>query len=354
MNDLQAARGVDVVYAGEFHDDLAHHARQLELLRAVAASAREDGVPVLFGLEMFQRPFQRHLDDYVAGRIDEREMLRRTEYYTRWSYDHTMYAPMWQFCRENGVRVVALNAEKSLTRQIGREGLDSLDPAQRAGIAAEIVLDDPGHRARLMPFFQSDAHPMPEERVESMYQAMTVWDETMAESVVQALEAAGPGARMFVIAGSMHVQEFNGIPDRVTRRLPASSRLVVVLRTEGREQRDGEVSDAELGDLVVRLAPVTAEPPARLGVKLGSAPRPEGFLVEEVPEGGNAFRAGILPGDVLRFIGPDPITDMTDLRYTLDRTEIGETRRVRVLRDGRPLAVDVTFRAPPPPEHAGP
>jgi hypothetical protein len=278
-------------------------------------------------------------------------MLRRTEYFTRWSYDHTMYAPMWRFCRENGVRVVALNAEKSLTRQIGREGIDSLTPEQRAGIAAEIVLDDPGHRARLMPFFQSDAHPMPEERVESMYQAMTVWDETMAESAVIALQEAGPGARMLVIAGAMHIQEFNGIPDRVTRRMPDSTRLVVVMRTEGREDSDGDKTEAQLGDVVVRLAPVAGDPPSRLGVQLGKEPRPEGFVIESVVDGGNAARAGIRAGDVLKAIGCMPITDMTDLRWTLDLTPIGTTVPVRVMRADRPVVVDVTFHPPLPPGH---
>jgi len=354
LDDLVAARSVDVVYAAESHDDVAHHAHQLALLSAVAESARADGVPALFGMEMFQRPFQSHLDDYVAGRINEIEMLRRTEYFTRWQYDHTFYAPLWRYCRDNGVRIIALNVEKGISRQIGREGLASLTPEQRAQVADEIQLDVAGHRARLMPFFQSDAHPMPPERVEAMYEAMTVWDETMAETAADALTAAGPGARMLVIAGSMHIQGFNGIPDRVTRRLSDSSRLVVVLRTEDRDGPTEDVSTPELGDVVIQLAPIPTDPPSRMGVQLGGEPRPEGFVVESVVEGGNADRAGIEVGDVLKFIGAAPITDMTDLRYTLDRMLLGTTTQIHVVRDGRPRSFELTFAAPAVSPHTAP
>ena len=57
-----------------------------------------DGHPRLaIGLEMFQRPFQPHLDDYVAGRIGIDELLARTEYFDRWRYDARLYAPIFEF-----------------------------------------------------------------------------------------------------------------------------------------------------------------------------------------------------------------------------------------------------------------
>jgi len=348
-SDIEAARDVDVVYAGEAHDDVAHHTHQVELLRSVTEAARADCVPALFGMEMFQRPFQKHLDDYVAGRIDEREMLRRTEYFARWGGGLRLYAPLWRYCRQNGVRIVALSASRSITQQVVRDGFDSLTPEQRAAIAVEIDFDVPAHRERLMPFFQSDAHRMPEDAAEGMYRSMTIWDETMAESTVNALQGACPGARMLVIAGAKHIQQFSGIPDRVTRRMPESTRLVVVMRTKGREDHDGSVAAAELGDVVVQLAPVAGDPPSRLGVRLAEKPRPEGFVIESVVDCSNAARAGIEAGDVLRFIGRAPITDMTDLRYTLDLTPIGSTLPVRVLRNGTALELSLTFAPPPPP-----
>jgi uncharacterized iron-regulated protein len=347
VDPLVAIQSVDVAYAGELHSDPAHHAYQLRMLEALVEAGRRDGTPVLLGMEMFQQPFQQHLDDYVAGRIPEREMLRRTEYFERWRFDHTMYAPLWQLCRANGVRIVALNAEAGLVRAVSRGGgVASLTPEQRAQIPAEIDLTNEAHRRRIMAEFQDGAHPLPEEELQGMYEAMTVWDEAMAESAAAALADAGPGSRMLVIAGSQHIQQFTGIPDRVTARLPHTTRAVVVLRTEGREDEDAP-PDAELGDAVVRLGAIPAAPPARLGVMIQNDPLPEGLLITGVVDHSNADRAGLLAGDVLQWVGPARITDMTDLRYTLDRTSIGTTVELRVLRGGRPLTTELTFAVPP-------
>ena len=35
-------------------------------------------------MEFFQQPFQPALDDYIAGKIDEKEFLKKSEYYLRW------------------------------------------------------------------------------------------------------------------------------------------------------------------------------------------------------------------------------------------------------------------------------
>jgi len=346
IDDIAAARGVDIVYAGESHDEMAHHVHQLELLRAVTESAKAGGVPALFGLEMFERPAQKHLDDYVAGRIDELEMLRRTEYFTRWRANHLRYAPLWQYCRENGVRVVALNADKTITNKITSDGLASLSSEQRAEIAEEIDFTVEAHRERLIAVL-SKVHPMEPEPLERYYQSQTTWDETMAESAVDALREAGPGARMLVIAGNMHIQQYTSIPDRVTRRLPDTTRLVVVMRTEGRPHNDEGLTDSDLGDVVVRLPAIPEPKPARMGIYLQDAPLPEGILITSVVPFSNAARAGILADDIVQFIGSAPVTDMADLRYALDRIAVGTTLPVRVLRVGHKVTVIVTFAVPP-------
>ena len=343
----RAVRSVRVVHAGELHDDLAQHRFQLELLRTMVDDARRDGgAPVLLGMEMFQRPYQAHLDDYVAGRIDECEMLRRTEYFTRWKFDHTYYAPLWQFAREHGVRVVALNAEASIVTAVRMGGIAKLTPEQRAGIAAEIDLSVPAHRERTVGVLQR-VHPMPEEAMQTWYEAMTTWDETMAESAARALEAAGPRSRMLVVAGSQHVQEWTGIPDRITRRMPEVDSIVVVMRTEGRF--DPAEKGRELGDFQGVLGPVAGQAQRRLGGGRGGAAEPQGLRVESVAEFTSAAVAGIAVDDIVTHVGGRPVTDIVDLRYVLERASIGDTLPVRLLRDGRPVVVQLTLHPPPPP-----
>ena len=58
-----------VIFVGEKHDRYAHHMNQLEIIRHLFAS----GADVAVGMEMFHQPFQPVVDDYLAGKIDERE-----------------------------------------------------------------------------------------------------------------------------------------------------------------------------------------------------------------------------------------------------------------------------------------
>ncbi len=331
-------RAADVVHAGELHDRRAHHEFQADLLRVMIDQAKRDGGKTLFlGMEMFQRPFQGVLDDYVLRRIDEHEMLMRTEWFARWRFDYTLYAPLWRLCREHGVRIVALNAERGIVRQIGRQGLASLSAEQRAEVAEEIDLDVPSHRKRILGVFQGGAHQMPEERLASLYQAQTTWDETMAESAARVL--GGPGARMLVVAGSMHIQERDGIPDRLKRRVPGIDDLLVILRTAG-EERD-EAPDHVLGDHVVTLPRSTAPPRARLGVVIEETEH--ALYVKEVVPGGAADRAGVQAGDVLMAVGGHLVTTMTDLRYRLDPIAPGTTLTLAYAHGMRTVEAQVTI-----------
>ena len=99
------------------------------------------------------------------------------------------------------------------------KGLDEISAWMRAQIPSEIDTGVKPHEKSIREIFF--AHPgmeEEEERFRRFYQAQCTWDETMAESAVQALAADGrPGAAIVVLAGSMHVQGFHAIPERARR-----------------------------------------------------------------------------------------------------------------------------------------
>ncbi|MDF1530466.1 MAG: ChaN family lipoprotein, partial [Sedimenticola sp.] len=90
---IPSLRDNRVVYIGETHDNYSHHNAQFEIIAALKAQ----GADLAIGMEMFQRPFQKYLDDYIAGTITETEMLRKTEWYDRWVYDYRYYRPILNF-----------------------------------------------------------------------------------------------------------------------------------------------------------------------------------------------------------------------------------------------------------------
>ena len=63
-------------------------------------------------MEMFQRPFQKVLDDYIGGKIDEAEFLKGTEYFKRWGFDYQLYRPILLFARSEKIPVVALKSSR--------------------------------------------------------------------------------------------------------------------------------------------------------------------------------------------------------------------------------------------------
>src|SRR5206468_7729997 len=70
-----------IVYVGEEHDKFSHHQVQLEVLRGLYQQTPKLAV----GMEMFQRPFQKALDDYIAGAIRSEERRVGKECRSRWA-----------------------------------------------------------------------------------------------------------------------------------------------------------------------------------------------------------------------------------------------------------------------------
>jgi len=68
-NVMEHVAGKKILYVGETHDQFSHHVMELEAIKYLHRSGRR----VAIGMEMFQRPFQKALDDYIEGRIDERQ-----------------------------------------------------------------------------------------------------------------------------------------------------------------------------------------------------------------------------------------------------------------------------------------
>ncbi|MEW8211809.1 MAG: ChaN family lipoprotein, partial [Candidatus Thiodiazotropha taylori] len=88
-----------VVYVGETHDQYQHHLNQLAIIKGLHAKHPD----LAIGLEFFFQPYQNVLDQYIAGEIDEADLLRGTDYFNRWRFDYRLYRPIFSFAREHGI-----------------------------------------------------------------------------------------------------------------------------------------------------------------------------------------------------------------------------------------------------------
>lgn len=208
----------DIIYLGETHDRPEDRQAQLDILEALY----RDNPKMAIGLEMFQRPFQGVVDDYLAGKITEAELVERSEYDRRWGFPWESYAPLLRFAKERQLPVLALNVPSEVTRKVAREGLESLTPEERQHIPpfAEIRTDNAEYRQLLQEVYEthvSGGHGN-STGFDRFLTAQVLWDETMAESIAQ-FRQAHPDTRIVAIVGRGHVVYGYGIPSRVDRRL---------------------------------------------------------------------------------------------------------------------------------------
>ncbi len=120
-----------VIYVGEQHENYAHHMNQLMIIKKL----HEAGNKVAVGMEMFQTPYQAAVDDYLAGRSDERMFLRDSLYFDKWRFDYNLYKPIIDYLKKEKIPLIALNIDGDISRKVARKGLASINERRRSAAA---------------------------------------------------------------------------------------------------------------------------------------------------------------------------------------------------------------------------
>jgi uncharacterized iron-regulated protein len=306
-----------VVFIGEQHDRYDHHLTQLEIIRRLHALNPK----LAIGMEMFQQPFQQHLDEYVAGNRDEQTMLRATEYYRRWRMDYRLYAPILHYAREHGLPLIALNIPSEVTHNVAHIGLNGLNDEDRRKIPANIAPADDAYRQRLKKIF--DQHPQEEghDNFEHFLEAQLLWDESMAERAAAFLEVH-PDHQLVVIAGNQHLAWGSAIPQRLQRRTPVTVSSIL-------NSWNGPVKPG-LADYLLMPEKQTLPPTGKLGVVLKDENGETTISV--IFSKGACADAGVQAGEHITGIDNKAINSLTDLRLALWDKQPGDTINLDTVR----------------------
>lgn len=215
---LQELAKANVVYLGETHSSLEDHKAQLEILQVL----HQQQPKIAIAMEMFQRPDQDKLDQYLAGKITETQLIEQTEYEQRWGFPWEYYAPIMRFAKAHQLPVLALNTPTEITRKVARNGLESLtiDELRLIPPLAEIRTDNTDYRQMVRESYEqhSQAGHGNSRSFERFFTTQVLWDETMAEAIAQFVKEK-PDYQVIVLAGKGHIVYGYGIPSRVARRL---------------------------------------------------------------------------------------------------------------------------------------
>ncbi|CAN0046958.1 unnamed protein product, partial [Ectocarpus fasciculatus] len=195
-----------VVCTGEMHTHPLHHRMQFEVIKAVASVTKAKTEPLAIGLEMFYRQQQDALDRYVFTHGDLRVLKIETQWDQTWGFDFNQYAKIFRYARENGIRLVGLNAPQSLLHLINKAskharrrrirrnsvGIAGL-PQRLLEVLPEMDLSNKAHRKRFEDAINGFQHGagIDAAAMNRMYEAQTLWDEYMAESASRYIKRAG-------------------------------------------------------------------------------------------------------------------------------------------------------------------
>lgn len=303
-----------IVYVGEQHDKYEHHLSQLEIIKGLF----KKNPLIAIGMEMFQRPFQMALDDYIEGRIGEREFLRSSEYFKGWGYDYNLYKEILRFARDERIPVVALNIRKEIVSKVSREGLNSLTDDERKELPDSMDMTDEDYKERLREAFKMHKDTEIKD-FESFHQSQIIRDEIMAQSIDEFMRK-NPHYQMVVLAGNGHLSFGSGIPKRAFRRNGLDYAIIL---------NDAPI-ESGIAHFVLFPRPLEMTSSPKLMVMLreeNGRVRITGFSKRSISE-----EAGLREGDIILSLDGSEVRGIDDIRIALFYKKQGEDIKVRVLR----------------------
>lgn len=244
----------DAIFLGEWHDHPGDHLAEMALFRALHART-----PLLaLSMEQFERDVQPVVEDYMAGRIGEENLMRRGR---AWSNYAESYRPLVEYAKEHGLAVIAANAPARVVRCVGEQGpefLSRLSPEQRGWAAAELHLGEGAYRDKFFRFLAEDGGHGPaadaaDKDAANMrsFAAQVTRDDTMAESILFYLRSH-TGHKLVHIAGAFHVEGSLGTVERLKLRAP-DLRIAVVEPIEAGDSKSTAAAGMRGGDIAVFL-----------------------------------------------------------------------------------------------------
>ncbi|MBS3756854.1 MAG: ChaN family lipoprotein [Desulfobacterales bacterium] len=218
--------GGGIVVVGEQHGVKAHHEGQVAVIKA----AREAGLDVAVGLEMFQRIDQPDLDRFVAGEIGMTELSN--VFARSWS-NFEAYQPIFEYCRQKKIPMLGLNVPRRITRKVARSGFESLT-ADDIGLLPPIACEvGPAYESFLRRVLGDNDHGS--GTFEQFCEAQLVWDAAMAVHALAYMKDH-PDSNVIILCGIIHAWK-PAIPAQVKKQSPGTPHVVIQPLINGRFDR---------------------------------------------------------------------------------------------------------------------
>lgn len=241
--------GADVVLFGEVHGHRLGNAVQQELFEDVLVERPR----AILSMEFYERDQQVALDDYLASVTDRAGFEKASD--RNAGNNPPGHARMVEACREARRPVIASNAPRRYVRLARTEGFDrlaSMTPEVRRLFEVPDATPVGAYRDRFVEAMGTMAAHGGDEMIEGFMRSQTLWDATMAQSIVDGLRQGSPVVH---VVGFFHVQfgdepGGSGLVDQIRARAPEALKIVTLI-TLAAESADVRDEDVGIADFVV-------------------------------------------------------------------------------------------------------
>jgi uncharacterized iron-regulated protein len=205
VNSLQQS---SVLIVSELHGLQPHHDNQIFALTKLG----EKFSNVSLGMEFFDRDKQEVVNRYLGGDLGEEEFLNEVHWM---GPEFTKYKTQVLFPVFHQGTTLGLNASRLLTTKVARNGIEALSEMDKAQLPPQFQMGNDGYFQRFKGMM--DGHLPPSSKIENYFQAQSIWDDTMAWTAKEFLDA-NPTHVLMIIVGDFHASHGGGLPDRLRAR----------------------------------------------------------------------------------------------------------------------------------------
>lgn len=238
MADLETTR---LIYVGERHTNPAHHEIQLKILSALY----DKNPKLIVGMEVFDQTYQPVLNQWSAGKLNQKEFLEKVHWYANWTVSYELYAGLLDYIKQHHIPIVALNVPSDIPSKIAVGGIDNLSDEDKQYLPKTLNMTNNAHKEYIKKVFHHH-HVKGRDNFDYFYAAQCVWEDVMADIISKHLK----DNVMLVMVGNGHIIKKFGIPNRAHALTNASFKTIMPMDT-------GNQIEIEVADYIWVSSPLT-------------------------------------------------------------------------------------------------
>jgi uncharacterized iron-regulated protein len=338
--------GVRLLLVGEEHTAMESHRVEKRVLEDLAGAGRR----VSIGLEMYPYGEQPWLDQWVGGKLSEKEFVDQSRWYKNWGYHWGYYRDIFLLAGEKQMPMFAINTPREVVAAVRKKGFTGLTEEEAAHIPAKIDTESADHLRLFKASFGDEGFHtgMSDDDWKKMFEAQCTWDATMAQNAIAALKKAGDDEKtiLVLLAGAGHVTYGLGIQRQASRLFSGKIATLVAVPVRDDKEKPVRTVRASYADYLWGVARETDPLYPELGAPV-VAVADKGLQIIDVAKKSVAERAGLAVGDLLVSMDGTPIDSRETLSRLVGEKRWGDSASLVLRRGGETINRTAYFRREP-------